>query len=141
MDIKPVALNTFAFAAWMKFIAFKKSEHLSTKVRGVELLFWSSDFCVSPVISAETIQLQGGPKLTWCRAWYSCSLHQNQGSKWWFQEFQLYVRRVTTNMPIRRVIEETPFLVADEPVADSAANTVVSGEGEPPKQNLPSFLL
>ena len=53
MDIKPVALNTFAFAAWMKFTAFKKSEHLSTKVRGVELLFWSSDFCVSPVISAE----------------------------------------------------------------------------------------
>lgn len=25
------------------------------------------------------------------------------------------LRRVTTNMPIRRVIEETPFLVADEP--------------------------
>ena len=66
-----MALNTFAFAAWMKFIAFTKSEHLSTKVRDVELLFWSSDFCVSPVISAETIQLQGGPKLTWCRAWYT----------------------------------------------------------------------
>lgn len=33
--------------------SLQKKENLSTKVRGVELLFWSSDFCVSPVISAE----------------------------------------------------------------------------------------
>ena len=66
---------------------------------------------------------------------------KTKGPSGGFKSCNFYGRRVTTNMPIRRVIEETPFLVADEPVADSAANTVVSGEGEPPKQNLPSFLL
>ena len=54
-------------------------------------------------------------------------------------------RRVTTNMPIRRVIEETPFLVADEPVADSAAKKqgeIQVKENLPQKiWYLPSFLL
>ena len=50
----------------------------------------------------------GGPKLTWCAP--QILFFGNAVSRLWV------ARRVTTNMPIRRVIEETPFLVGDEPV-------------------------
>ena len=39
MDIKLVALNTFAFAAWMNFIAFKKGRPFYEGFFVVELLF------------------------------------------------------------------------------------------------------